>query len=239
MQEILKYMRKAIEDFDMIKDGDKIALGLSGGKDSTTLLLALDRFRKFFPKKFEFIAVTIDPGFEEFSTEYLEQKCKELNIEYIVYKSQIKEIVFDIRNEKNPCSLCANLRRGMLNSVAKEHGCNKIMLAHHMEDALETFLLNVLYTGNISTFAPVTYLDKMDLYTIRPLIYTPEKYIKIFIKNNNIPVMPKCCSMDGASKREDMKGLINSLSKNIPHIKANMFGAIQRSKIKGWEKIAN
>ena len=239
MQEILKYMRKAVEDFNMIEEGDKIGLGLSGGKDSTTLLFALDRFKKFFPKKFDFIAISIDPGFEGFNTDFLKQTCKQLDIEYIIYDSHIKEIVFDIRDEKNPCSLCANLRRGMLNSVAKEHGCNKIALAHHMEDMLETFLLNVLYTGNISTFAPVTYLDKMDLYTIRPLIYTPEKDIKTFIKKNNISVIPKCCSMDGYSKREDMKKLINSLSRDIPYIKSNMLGAIQRSNIKGWKKIAN
>ena len=237
MQEILKYMRKAIQEFNMIEEGDKIALGLSGGKDSTTLLFALNKLKDFFPKKFDFIAITIDPGFEEFNTQYLEQKCRELDIEYIIYKSQIKEVVFDFRKEKNPCSLCANLRRGILSSVAKEHGCNKIALAHHMEDMLETFLLNVLYTGNISTFAPVTYLDRMDLYTIRPLIYTPEKDIKTFVKKNNIPVMPKCCSMDGYSKREDMKNLITTLSKDIPYIKSNIFGAIQRSDIKGWKKI--
>ena len=236
MQEILKYMRKAVEDFNMIQEGDKIAIGLSGGKDSTTLLCVFDRFRKFYPKKFDLVAITIDPGFESFDTTYLQEKCKELNIPYIVKESHIKEIVFDIRDEKNPCSLCANLRRGILNSTAKELGCNKIALGHHREDLVETFFLNFLYTGNISTFAPVTYMDKMELYLIRPFIYTLEKDIKTFIKKNNIPVLPKCCSMDGHSKREDMKELINSLSKSIPNVKANMFGAIQRSNIKGWKK---
>ena len=236
MQEILKYMRKAIEDFSMIEENDKIAIGLSGGKDSTTLLLALHRFKQFYPKKFDFIAISVDPGFNTFDTTYLQEKCKELEIEYIVKKSYIKEIVFDIRQEKNPCSLCANLRRGILNSIAKDHGCNKIALGHHQEDVLETFFLNFLYGGNISTFSPVTYMDKKDIASIRPLIYTPEKEIKHFINKYNIPVMPKCCSMDGYSKREDMKKMIAEFSKSIPNVKANMFGAIRRSNIKSWNE---
>lgn len=213
MQRILGTIRKAVEDYNMIEDGDKIAVGLSGGKDSITLLYALDTFRKYLPYNFEIVALSINPGFDEFDTKNLENICKELNVNYIVKESQIKQIVFDERNEKNPCSLCANLRRGMLNSFAKEEGCNKIALGHNQDDVLETFLLNLFFTGSINTFAPVTYLSRSDIYTIRPMIYLPEKEIRRFIKRNDIKVMSKCCPQDGYTKREYMKDLIATLGK--------------------------
>ena len=236
MQKILSYMRKAIEDFHMIEDNDKIAVGLSGGKDSITLLMALKNLQIFFPKKFDFIAVSINPGFDFFDTNFLTNLCDSLSIPLFIESNHAKEIVFDIRKEKNPCSLCANIRRGTLNSIAIQEGCNKIALGHNKEDMLETFLLNLLYTGNISTFAPISFMDRTKLSLIRPLIYTPEKEIKRFIKKNNITVMPKNCPMDGASKREDMKILINNLQKEIPRVKENLFGAISRSNINGWTK---
>lgn len=236
MQKILGYMRKAIEDYNMIEDGDKIAVGLSGGKDSTTLLLGLKNLQRFYPKKFEILAVTINPGFDKFDVTYLANLCEELNIKFIEEKAHIKEIVFDIRNEKNPCSLCANLRRGILNSVAIREGCNKIALGHNEDDVLETFFLNLLYGGSINTFAPTSYMDRSKITLIRPLIYAPEKYIRNFVKRNNIPVMPKVCPIDGVSKREDMKELILDFQKDIPTIRANLYGAIKRSNIKGWKK---
>lgn len=236
MQKILGYMRKAIEDYNMIQDGDKIAVGLSGGKDSTTLLLGLKNLQRFYPKKFEILAVTINPGFEEFDTTAISNLCEELNINFIEEKTYIKEIVFDIRNEKNPCSLCANLRRGILSSVAIREGCNKIALGHNEDDVLETFFLNLLYGGAINTFSPISYMDRSKITVIRPLIYAPEKYIKNFANKNNVPIMPKVCPMDGKSKREDMKDLIFTLQKDIPRIRANLYGAIKRSNIKGWEK---
>lgn len=236
MQKILGYMRKAIEEYNMIEDGDKIAVALSGGKDSTTMLLGLKNLQRFYPKKFEIIGVTINPGFDFFDSSYLRNLCEELNIPFFEELSHTKEIVFDIRNEKNPCSLCANLRRGILNSVAIREGCNKIALGHNEDDVLETFFLNLLYAGSINTFAPVSYMDRSKITLIRPLIFAPEKYIKNFTKRNNIQLMQKCCPMDGVSKREDMKLLIQQFQKEIPTVRANLYGAIKRGNLKGWER---
>lgn len=235
MQKILSYIRKAIEDYNMIEDGDKIAVALSGGKDSLALLLALKNLQIFFPKKFEIVAITINPGFDNFDTSELTKLCIEKEIKYIVEKTEIKQIVFDVRNEKNPCSLCANLRRGILNSVAIREGCNKIALGHNEDDVLETFMLNLLYGGSISTFAPVSYMDRSGITLIRPLIYAPEKYLKSFAKKNNLPIMQKVCPMDGASKRENMKNLIYNFQKDIPRVRENIYGAIKRSTIQGWK----
>ena len=189
-------MRKAIEDYNMIEEGDKIAVGLSGGKDSTTLLLGLKNLQRFYPKKFDIIAVTINPGFDGFDPSNIQSLCNNLNVPFIEEKSHIKEIVFDIRNEKNPCSLCANLRRGIINSIAIEQGCNKIALGHNEDDVLETFLLNLFYTGSIGTFSPVSYMDRTKITLIRPLIYTSEKETKRFVRKNNLEVMSKVCPMD-------------------------------------------
>lgn len=234
MQKILGYMRKAIEDYNMIDEGDKISVCLSGGKDSTTMLMGFKALQRFYPKKFDIIAVTVDPGFEFFNTQLLEDVCKKLDVPFFCEESHIKEIVFDIRDEKNPCSLCANLRRGIINSVAIREGCNKIALGHNEDDVLETFLLNLFYTGSISTFAPVSYMDRSKMTLIRPLIYAPEKDIRKFVKKNDIEIMPKACPMDGVSKREDMKEMIKNMQVDIPHIRANLYGAIRRSNIKGW-----
>lgn len=235
MQRMLSYIRKAVDDYNMIDDGDKIAVGLSGGKDSITLLMGLKALQRFYSKKFDVVAITINPGFDNFNSDFLKNLCDNIGVQYIEEKTQIKQIVFDERKEKNPCSLCANLRRGILNSVAIREGCNKIALGHNEDDVLETFFLNLLYGGNINTFAPVSYMDRSKITLIRPLIYAPEKSIKTFVKKNNIEVMTKCCPMDGYSKREDMKNLIYELQKDIPNLKANLMGAIKRGKIKGWK----
>ena len=236
LKHILSKLRKAVDDFHMINEGDKIAVALSGGKDSLTLFLALKNLQIFYPKHFELMALTIDPGSNVFDTTKLEEFCKEHSIEYVIEKTDIKEIVFDIRKEKNPCSLCANMRRGALNSVAKAHGCNKIALGHHKDDVIETFFLSLCYEGHINTFSPVTYLERADITTIRPMIYLEEKEIKQFAKNNDLPVMQKNCEMDGNSKREYMKNLSNTLSKDIPKFKESIFGAIMRSHIPGWDE---
>ena len=239
----------------MIEEGDKIAICLSGGKDSITMLKAFKNLQIFYPKKFDIIAVSVNPGFEFFNIDFLKKICDEVDIPLFVENSNAKEIVFDIRKEKNPCSLCANLRRGVINSIAIREGCNKIALGHNQDDVLETFLLNLLYTGNIGTFSPKSYMDRSKItlirplvYTpekeirrfvrksnIRPLVYTPEKEIRRFVRKSNIEVMPKVCPMDGTSKREDMKNLIYTLSKNIPMIRANLFGAIQRN-LDDWKR---
>ncbi len=229
MQKILSYMRKAIEEYNMIEENDKIAVCLSGGKDSITLLHAFKALQRFYPKKFELIAISINPGFEFFDTTLLQNLCDNLEIPLFIEKTHTKEIVFDIRKEKNPCSLCANLRRGAINSIAVREGCNKIALGHNQDDVLETFLLNLFYTGSIGTFSPVSHMDRTGITLIRPLVYTPEKETKRFVKKNNLTVMPKVCPMDGTSKREDMRLMIFSLQKNIPMIRANLFGAIQRN----------
>ena len=236
MQKILSKMRKAIEDYDMIQDGDKIAVGLSGGKDSVTLLYALKNLQIFYPKKFELMAITVNPGFDNFDTELLNKIADDVGVELVIASSDIKTIVFDIRNEKNPCSLCANLRRGILNSVAKEHGCNKIALGHNEDDVLETFLLNMIYAGNMSTFAPISYMDRSNMTLIRPLIYTPEKYMKNFIKRNNIEIMPKVCPMDGQSKREYALELLKGIEIQYKHSRSNIIGAIKRANINGWKE---
>ena len=235
MQRILSHMRKAIEEYHMIEENDKIGICLSGGKDSITLLHAFKALQRFYPKKFEIIAISIDPGFEFFDIELLQNTCDKLEIPLFIEKSHAKEIVFDIRKEKNPCSLCANLRRGIINSIAIREGCNKIALGHNQDDVLETFLLNLFYTGSIGTFSPVSYMDRTGITLIRPLIYTPEKDTKKFVKKNNLTIMPKVCPMDGTSKRESMKEMIITLQKDIPIIRANLFGAIQRN-LPDWKK---
>lgn len=235
LQKIIGKMRRAIEDYDMIEDGDKIAVGLSGGKDSITLLNALNNLKRYYNKKFEIVAITIHPGSDNFNTDKLKEMCDKLNIEYIVYMSNIFEVVFDIRKEKSPCSLCANMRRGMLNSLAIENGCNKIALGHHMDDVVETFVMNQFLNGAINTFAPVTYLSRSDVKTIRPLIYVTEKEIRAAARENNFPVADKCCPKDGFTKREYIKKLLQDTQQDIHDIKRNLFGAIRRSNIKGWE----
>lgn len=236
MQRILSYMRKAIEDYNMIEENDKIAICLSGGKDSITMLHAFKALQRFYPKKFDIIAISINPGFEFFDTKLLQDICDKLEIPLFIENSHAQEIVFEIRKEKNPCSLCANLRRGTINSIAIREGCNKIALGHNEDDVLETFLLNLFYTGSINTFSPVSYMDRSGITLIRPLIYTPEKETKRFVKKNNLTVMPKVCPMDGTSKREDMKQMLFSLKKDIPMVRANLLGAIKRN-LPDWKKI--
>lgn len=227
-------MRKAIEEYSMIEENDKIAICLSGGKDSITMLHAFKNLQIFYPKHFDIIAVSINPGFEFFDTNLLQKICDDIDVPLFIENSHAQEIVFDIRKEKNPCSLCANLRRGIINSVAIREGCNKIALGHNQDDVLQTFLLNLFYTGSIGTFAPKSYMDRSKITLIRPLVYTPEKDIKRYIKKNGIEVMPKVCPMDGVSKRENMKQLIFSLTKDIPMVRANLFGAIQRN-LEEWK----
>lgn len=235
MQQILSKMRKAIEEYNMIEEGDKIAICLSGGKDSITLLNGLKALQRFYPKHFELIAISINPGFDFFDTGFLQKICNDIDIPLFIEESNIKEIVFDIRKEKNPCSLCSNLRRGIINSTAIREGCNKIALGHNMDDVLETFLLNLLYTGSLSTFSPKSYMDRSKITLIRPLILLGEKDTKRFIKRNNKSVMPKVCPMDEHTKRETMKEQILLWQKDIPTIRANIFGAISRN-LDGWKK---
>lgn len=236
MQRILSYLIKTINNYNMIEEGDKIAVGLSGGKDSFTLLMGLKALQRFYKYHFDIIAITINPEFESFDVDFLNKRCEEIGVPLFIETVPIKEIVFDIRKEQNPCSLCANMRRGAINSIAIREGCNKIALGHNQDDSLETFLLSFLYAGKLHTFAPTTYMDRSKVTLIRPMIDISEKEIRKFIKRNNIPIMPKVCPMDGVSKREDMKNMIYEWEKKIPTVRSHMIGAIKRAHINGWKE---
>lgn len=234
MKYILSFMRKAIEDYNMIEDGDKIAVALSGGKDSISLLKGLKNLQIFYPKKFDLIAISVNPGFESFDTELLQKTCDEIGVPFFEEKYDISKIVFEDRKEKNPCSLCANLRRGILNSVAKREHCNKIALGHNLDDVIETFLMNLFFAGNISTFSPTNYMSRSGLTVIRPLVYASEKDTKRYIKRSGSKIMVKVCPMDGHSTREYIKNLIYTISLKNPHVKAYLLGTIKRNHINGW-----
>lgn len=234
MKNIAGNMRKAIQDYNMISDGDKIAIALSGGKDSITMMYKLKELQHYYPKKFDLIAININPGFEGFDITILQDHCDKLEIPLIVYDSNIKEIVFDIRNEKNPCSLCANLRRGMLSSIAIENNCNKIAIGHNEDDVIETFLMNLVYAGNISTISPTSYMDRSNLTIIRPMIYVAEKDAKSYCKKFNLQLMPKVCPKDGASTREWALNLLKNLELTNKSTRVNFMGAIKRAHINGW-----
>lgn len=235
MQKILSYLRRAVDDYNMIEDGDKIAVGVSGGKDSLTLLAALANLRRFYPKSFSLEAITLDLGYDSMDFSPVAKLCEELNVNYHVIPTHIKEVVFDIRKEENPCSLCAKMRRGALNNAALELGCKKVALGHHNEDVTETFMLSLFYEGRINSFAPVTYLDRRQVYLIRPLIYTPEAIIKAYAKKAELPIVKNSCPADGNTQRQQIKNLVNSLNKQYPGLKDRIFGAIKRSEIPGWE----
>ena len=234
LQRILSHLRRAVDTYKMIDDNDKIAVGVSAGKDSLTLLCGLARLKSFYPKKFDITAITIDSGFDNFDLTDVKKLCEELNVEYHIIPANIKQIVFDIRKEKNPCSLCSKMMHGALNKAAKNIGCNKVALAHHLDDSVETFMLNLIYESRISSFSPVTYLDRMDLTVIRPLIYAPEKEIRSFAKNQSLPVVKSSCPIDKKTKREDVKILLNDLSKKYKNFKYNIFSAIEKSEIDGY-----
>lgn len=230
MKHILGYARRAISDFGMIKSGDKVAVGLSGGKDSILTLLTLAELRRFYPEKFELIAITLDMGMDGFDVSPLRKLCEENGVEFFVEKTHIKGIVFDIRNEKSPCSLCANLRRGILYDTAKKLGCNKVALGHHMDDVMETFFMSLIYEGRTHTFLPITYLSRKDLYVIRPMVYTPESEIKHLVKKLDIQIVKNECPANGETKRQYVKELIRGIERENKGVRESVFGAIMRSE---------
>jgi tRNA(Ile)-lysidine synthase TilS/MesJ len=234
LQKLLSYTRKAVDGYNMIEDGDKIAIGVSGGKDSLALLYALKGLQRFYPKKFELEAITVSLGFDNFDLSGVKSLCEELDINYTVVETDIGEIIFEERKEKNPCSLCAKMRKGALNEEAEKLGCNKIALGHHKEDIVETMMLSLFYEGRFYSFAPVTYLDRMKLYSIRPLMFVPEKDIISFKNKYELPVVKSPCPADENTKREYMKNLLKQLNKENPGVTDRMFKAILTSNIKGW-----
>ncbi len=228
-------IRRAVDDYDMIREGDKVAVGLSGGKDSMTLLAGLAGLRRYYSKKFELIALTLDMGFEDGGDFELQREfCDKHNVPLIVKKTEIGPIIFDVRKETNPCALCAKMRRGALANLAIEHGCKKVALGHHMDDAVETLMLSLFYEGRLSCFSPVTYLSNTDITTIRPLIYLEEHNIKSYVKKQDVPIYFNPCCANGATKRQYMKELIIKLSEDMPGVKDRIYGAIQRAELSGW-----
>lgn len=234
MKKVVSLTRRAIEEYNMIEDGDKIAVGVSGGKDSLVLLCALAELSRYYPKKFTVTALTLDMGYKSDYSK-IQTLCDSLGVEFKVKYTNIKEIVFDIRNETNPCSLCAKMRRGSLNDFAIENGCRKVALGHHNDDVLETFLLSLMHEGRIHCFSPVTYLDRTQIYQIRPMIYVRERDIRGAARNHNIPVIHNECPADGYTQREYMKDLIKRLEKEMtPGLRKRLFRAIHDSSIDGW-----
>lgn len=220
----------------MIREGDRIAVGVSGGKDSMTLLAALSRLRKFYPEHFEVEAVTITMGIGEFDTSPIKEFCSALEVNYTVEETLIGKIIFEARKEPNPCSLCANFRRGALNNAARALNCNKVALAHNNDDVIETFLMSTFYEGRLHTFSPVTHMERKNVYVIRPLIYVEEKDIKGFVKAKGIPIVHNPCPANGYTKRQYIKELLSAMSRENRELKTNIFGALKRSGIDGWHE---
>ena len=227
-------IRRCVDDYHMIDAGDAIAVGVSGGKDSLVLLRALKHLQSYYPKQFHLEAVTIDLGCEGMDFTPVEQMCREIDVPYTLIHSDIKEIVFDVRQEDNPCSLCAKMRRGALNDVLNQRGLNKLALGHHFDDAIETFLMSLLFEGRLSCFKPVTHMTRADIYQIRPMVYAGEGTISNLANSLNLPIVENPCPMDRESKRHEIKVLIRELSKRYPDLKSKVFGAMQRLPLDGW-----
>lgn len=236
LQQVMSYVRRAVDDYHMIEDGDKIAIGISGGKDSLAMLYALQGLKRFYPKKFDIHAVTVDLGFDNLNLEKIKELCKELEVEYTIVSTEIAKIIFEDRKESNPCSLCAKMRKGALNDAIKAAGCNKVAYAHHKDDVVETMLMSLIFEGRFHTFSPVTYLDRMDITVIRPLMYMNEADVIGFIHKYEVPVVKSPCPADGNTKREYIKQLLKKLNQENPGVKERMFTAIQNGNMKGWEE---
>lgn len=236
IKRILSFTRRAVDDYSMIEEGDKIGVGVSAGKDSLTLLMALVYLKKFYPKNFELVAITVDMGFDGMDFSPIEEFCRELNVPFVLTKTQISRIVFDVRQEKNPCGLCAKMRRGALHDECKKQGCNKLALGHHFDDVVETFMLNLFYEGRLGSFSPVTYLSRKDLTMIRPLIYAQEKDVRYFVNRCPLPVISSPCPADKNTERENMKKLLSELEKKNKGLRHRIFGAIQKSGIDGYKE---
>lgn len=235
LQKVLSRVRKAVDDYHMISEGDHIAVGISGGKDSLTLLLALNELKRFYPEKFTIQAVTVNLGFQNLDLEGIRSLCMSHDIPYTVIDTSIAKIVFEDRKEENPCSLCAKMRKGALNDAIIAAGCNKIAYAHHEDDVVETMMLSLFYEGRLHTFSPVTHLDKTHLTVIRPLIYMRESEVIGFVNKYHLPVVKSPCPADGHTKREYIKELLQQLNRENPGVKDRIFTAIQKGNMEGWE----
>ncbi|MDE6666606.1 MAG: tRNA 2-thiocytidine(32) synthetase TtcA [Ruminococcus sp.] len=236
MQKILGYMRKAIQEYNLISDGDKICVGISGGKDSLVMLSGLALLKRFIGIDYEVVGLTIDPRFKGIDGDYSDvaKFCAEYGIEYHVVSTQIGEIVFDVRKEPNPCSLCSRMRRGAIHNSAAELGCNKIALGHNYDDAVETFIMNLFTEGRIGCFSPASYMEDKNIYIIRPLVLAPEREIKKAALKNNFPIVKSLCSADGHTNRQQTKNFITEMERKNHGFKDRIFGAMRRADIDGW-----
>lgn len=226
-QKVLSLLRQAIEDYNMISEGDRIAVGLSGGKDSIALLTSMSLLSKFYPKHFDLCAITIDIGFGNMNYDILQNYCSQISVPLYIEHTQIKDIVFDIRKESNPCSLCAKLRRGALNQKALEIGARKVAYAHHKDDFESTFMMSLFYEGRIQSIEPKTFLDQTTITVIRPFMYLTENQIKSYVKQYDFPVIKNTCPADGTTKRKEMEDLLSRLNKEYPGVKEKIFTAIK------------
>lgn len=234
MQKLIGLVRRCVQDYHMIEEGDRIGVGVSGGKDSVALLAFLAELRKYNDKKFEIEAVTIDMGLGMDYTS-MQQLCEALDVKYNLVKTEIGPIIFEHRKEKNPCSMCSKMRRGALNQAILDRGMNKLALGHHYDDAVETFMMSLIYEGRISCFQPVTDLDRTGIIQIRPMLYIHEKSIDSFVKRNDLPVITNRCPVDKYTKREEIKQLVYDLSATYPDLRERIFGAMQRLPLPEWE----
>ena len=234
LQQVLSTVRRAVDDYHMIENGDYIAVGISGGKDSLTLLLALHELQRFYPESFKLCAVTVDLGWDNLELDRISSLCRDKNIPYHIIKTDIAKIVFEERKEDNPCSLCAKMRKGALNQALVRLGCNKVAYAHHRDDVVETLFMSLLYEGRLHTFSPVTYLDKTHITVIRPLLYMNEADVIGFVNKYAVPVVKSPCPADGHTKRQYIKELLRQLNRENPGVKARIFTAIKNGKLEGW-----
>lgn len=234
LQQLYSYTRKAIDDYHMIDEGDHIAVGISGGKDSLAMLYALSGLKRFYPVSFSLTAVTVDLGFENLNLDRITDLCAELGVPYHIVKTDIGRIIFEERKESSPCALCAKMRKGALNQAMKELGCGKVAYAHHKDDVVETMLLSLIFEGRFHSFAPVTYLDRMDMTVIRPLLYVQEADVIGFVNKYDIPVVKSPCPADGHTKREYVHLLLQQLNRENPGVKERMFHAVQ-DMVPAWK----
>ncbi len=229
LQKLMSLTRRAIDTYQMIEENDKIAVGISGGKDSLTLLYALHGLKRFYPKKFDIIAITVDLGFQNVDFDKIRSLCASIEVPYFIAKTDIAQIIFEDRKETNPCSLCAKMRKGALNELAKENNCNKIAYAHHKDDVVETMMMSLIYEGRFHSFSPVTYLDRMDLTVIRPMMYVKEADVIGFANKYELPVLKSPCPVDGYTKRQYVSDLLHQIDLDSPGVKERMFTAIEDS----------
>ena len=232
---LLSFVRRAVDDYGLIDEGDRIAVGVSGGKDSLTLLATLADLRRFYPKKFDIVAITVDMGFEGGDFTPIVDFCKEIAVEYLIEKTEIARIIFDVRQESNPCSLCAKMRRGCLHAAAVNAGCNKVALGHHYDDAVETFMMNLFFEGRLGCFSPKSYLSNRKITLIRPLLYATEKDVQYYTRRKELPVITSLCPEDHATERENMKNLLTELERTNKGLKHRIFHAMCKSEIDGFK----